>query len=88
MRQRPKKYLEYKILITPDLRTGNGQHCYTAFVPVLGIAIDGDTVEGTFENARALIEFHIESLRKEGTAIPVEKPAGEFITTARVAVPA
>lgn len=88
MRQRAKKYLEYKILITPDLRTGSERRCYTAFVPVLGIAADGDTVEEAFDNAKALIEFHLEALRKEGRAIPIEKPAGEFITTARVAMPA
>ena len=85
--QRTEKYLEYKILITPDLRTGTRKHCYTAFVPVLGIATDGDTVEEAFENTKALIEFHVESLHREKQPIPFEDSSREFITTARVAVP-
>ena len=88
MKTRAKKYLEYKILITPDTRIGTKRLCYTAFVPVLGIAVDGNTVEETFENAKALIRFHLESLRKEDRPIPMENSSGEFITTARIIIPA
>jgi predicted RNase H-like HicB family nuclease len=88
METRAKKYLEYKILITLDTRTGTKRRCYTAFVPVLGIAVDGNTVEETFENAKELIGFHLESLRKENKPIPIENSSEEFITTARIVIPA
>lgn len=88
MKQQAKNYLEYRIVITPDVRTGSRRACFTAFIPVLGIAADGDTVEEARENAKNLIAFHIESLKKEGEILPVEMVANEFITTARVPVPA
>jgi len=88
MRQRSKRYYEYRILITPDVRTGSGQRGFSAYVPALGIADDGDSVEEAYENIRALIIFHLESLRREKEPLPVEQPSAEFITTARVAVPA
>lgn len=88
MKQRAKNYLEYRIVIAPDVRTGSRRTCFTAFVPVLGIAADGDTVEEARENAKNLITFHIESLKKEGEVLPVESVANEFITTARIPMPA
>ena len=43
-----KKILNYRVVITPDQRTGTGKPCYTAYVPLLGIATDGDTIEEAF----------------------------------------
>lgn len=88
MKQRTKKHLEYKILITPDTRTGSRERCFTAYVPVLGIATSGGTVEETFVNVKGLIAFHLESLRKEGRPLPLEDTSNEFVATARIAVPA
>ncbi len=88
MKKKMRKYLEYRILITPDLRSGSRKRCYTALVPVLGIAADGDSTKEAFENIQKLIVFHLESLRKEGKSLPVEKFSGEIITTARVLIPA
>lgn len=88
MRQRQQKYLDYRIVITPDTRTGSGQHCFTAFVPTLGIATDGDSVEEALRNVQEMIAFHLECLRREKQPLPVEQPMTDFITTARVAVPA
>lgn len=88
MKQHIKNYLEYRIIIAPDVRTGSRRTCFTAFVPVLSIAVDGDTVEEARENAKNCIAFHIESLKKEGATLPVEAVAHEFITTARVPMPA
>ena len=87
MRRRNKKYLEYRILITPDVRTGSGERCFAAFVPVLGIATDGDSVEEALRNIRDMIVFHLECLRKEKQPVPMEH-AADFVTMARVAVPA
>lgn len=83
-----RKYLEYRVVITPDVRTGSGERCFTAFVPALGIADDGDSVEEAFQNIQKLISFHLESLRKEKQALPEESVSGGFIATARVAMPA
>ena len=82
-----QKYAEYRILITPDARTGSRTPCYTAHVPLLGIATSGDTVEEAFKNIKELISFHLEALRREGEVVPTEISAEEFIATARVAVP-
>lgn len=87
MKKQTKKYLEYRTLITPDIRNGSKENCYTALVPVLGIATDGDTVESALENVKNLIEFHLESLRAEKQLIPIEDFSREFIATARVAAP-
>ena len=88
MRHLNKKYIEYRIVITPDTRTGSGERCFTAFVPLLGIATGGDSVEEALENIREMITFHLECLRREKQSLPVEQPTADFITTARVAVPA
>ena len=86
--KRQKRYFEYRVVITPDVRTGSKDGCFTALVPVLGIAASGDTVEEAYRNVQELIIFHLEALRKEGASPPVEEPSGEFVATARVAVPA
>ena len=88
MKRRDKRYVEYRIVITPDVRTGSGEKGFTAFVPALGIADSGDSVEEAFQNIRKMIAFHLESLRKEKQILPVEQPSAEFITIARIAVPA
>ena len=88
MRRRPKRHIEYRIVITPDIRTGTGEHGFTALAPTLGIATGGDSVEEALQNIRELITFHLGCLRKEKRSLPMEQPAPDFITTARVAVPA
>ncbi|MBI3442471.1 MAG: type II toxin-antitoxin system HicB family antitoxin [Candidatus Sungbacteria bacterium] len=87
-RAKNKRYVEYQIVIAPDSRTGSQKSCFTAFVPALGIADDGDSVEEAFQNIRELITFHLKSLRKEKQPLPGEPVSGGFITTARIAVPA
>ena len=86
MSRQDKKYIEYRIVITPDTRTGSGERCFTAFVPLLGIATGGDSVEEALGNIREMIAFHLECLRREKQSLPMEQPMADFITTARVAV--
>lgn len=88
MRQRRQRYFEYRIVITPDTRTGSGERGFTALVPALGIATDGDSVEEALRHIQEMIAFHLECLRKEKQPLPVEQPTADFITTARVAMPA
>lgn len=86
MKRLQKKYVEYRVVIAPDVRTGSGERCFTAFVPALGIADDGDTVEEARDNIQKMIAFHLECLRREKQPVPVEQPLADFVTTARVAV--
>jgi len=85
MLKNTKKILEYRILITPDLRTGTNKKCFAAYVPVLGIATDGDTVEEARANAEELTSFHLDSLKKEGKPLPRETNV-DFISTAKVSI--
>ena len=87
MKQGSKKYMDYRVVITPDIRTGSGEPGFSALAPSLGIAVDGDSVEEALQNIRDMIVFHLECLRKEKQSLPVEHPVTDFITTARVAVP-
>jgi predicted RNase H-like HicB family nuclease len=82
-----RKILNYHILIEPDKQTGTGESCFTAFVPILGIATDGKTVEETLNSAKDLIQFHLESLTEEGEEIPVEQQESSFITRTSVYSP-
>lgn len=83
-----KKLLNYYVLIKEDRRTGTGKPCFSAFVPILGIAADGDSVEETLENIKETIRFHIECLVAEGEEVPTEERGEPFITTASVPYPA
>lgn len=57
-----------------------------AYVPILGIATDADFIEDAEKNIKSLIEFHIESLAREGEEIPIE--IGEtFVTRSQVNLP-
>lgn len=82
-----KKILNYRVVITPDERTGTGKPCYTGYVPLLGIATDGDTIEEALMNVQDAIRVYIKSLREDGEEIPLELIDGEFITTASVESP-
>ena len=82
-----KRYIDYRIVITPDTRTGSGDPGFTALVPALGIATGGDSVEEALRNVQEMIAFHLECLRREKQSLPMEQPVADFITTARVAVP-
>ena len=50
MRRQNKKYFEYRIVITPDVRIGSGERGFTALAPALGIATGGDSVEDALQN--------------------------------------
>ena len=62
--------LTYRILIETDQRTGTDEPAYTAYVPTLGIATDGDTLDETLANAREAIEAYVVSLEADGLDVP------------------
>lgn len=82
-----KSVFQYKVLISKDIQTGTGKSGFTAYVPKLGIADDGFTVEEALRNARTLIRFHLDCLIEEGKEIPAPDGEDSFVTSAAVTLP-
>lgn len=62
----------YTVLLKPEPDEGG----YSVSVPILpGCFTQGDTQEEALENARSMIEFHLECLEAEGEPIPEEVQA-------------
>ena len=60
----------YTVLFEPAEEGG-----YVATCPALpGLVTEGDTIEEVRGRAREAIEAYLESLRKDGQPIPVDKP--------------
>ena len=79
-----KRVLNYRIILTPDKRTGSGSACYVASCPTLGVVDDGDTSEEALKNIKETIKFHLESLKKEGKEIPVDRPEEELVANVQI----
>ncbi len=73
----------YKVVIRKDLRTGTDEVCYTAYVPELGIATDGDTIQEAVENSKELIKFQLECLVQEGQEVPIFAETESMVYDAR-----
>lgn len=81
-----QKIANYTVLIEKDQRTGTKKNCYSAVVPILGVATEADTLEQVQKNIQSLVQFHIESLASEGEQVPVEKETS-FITKIQALLP-
>lgn len=68
-----QRVANYTVVIEKEYRSGTKKTCYSAYVPVLGVATDADSLESAQEAIKKLVEFHLESLAQEGEPIPVEK---------------
>ena len=68
-----QRVANYTVVIEKEYRTSTKKSCYSAYVPVLGVATDADSLEEVQRSIKKLVEFHIESLAQEGEPIPVEK---------------
>ena len=64
----------YTTIINQEKRLGSEVVCYTAYVPVLGVATEGETADKAVQAIRKLVDFHLESLVEEGLEIPIESP--------------
>ena len=82
-----KSVLKYKVFISKDHQTGTDKPGYTAYVPKLGIADDGFTVEESLRNVQSLIRFHLDCLVEEGKEIPAPDDEESFVTSAAVTFP-
>lgn len=67
-----QKLASFTVLIEKEKRTGTNEVCYSAVVPILGIATDADTLEQVKKDVQKLIEFQLESLAEEREIIPTE----------------
>ncbi|HUD44853.1 MAG TPA: type II toxin-antitoxin system HicB family antitoxin [Patescibacteria group bacterium] len=76
----------YTVVIEKEKRLGTKKDCYSAFVPILGIATDSDTLEQVQKDITSLVQFHIESLAEEGEEIPIES-GQSFITKIEALLP-
>lgn len=59
-----RQVANYTVILEKQKRMGTNKWCYMAYVPVLGIATDADTIEEAEKAVKSLIEFHIESLNE------------------------
>lgn len=80
-----QRIFNYTVLISKEKRLGTKDDCYTALVPVLGIATEADTLEEIQKEAKSLIRFHLDSLVDEGEDIPSES-GDSFVTKFQMAV--
>ena len=58
--------LGYTTVINQEYRLGTDEICFTAYVPVLGIATEADTADQAIKDVEVLVNFHVESLTREG----------------------
>ena len=77
----------YTTVINREKRLGTEEVCYTAYVPVLGVATEADTAAGAKKAVEKLVNFHLESLADEGVEVPIESPRS-LVTTFRAELPA
>lgn len=81
-----KRIADYTVIFERQKRVGSDEECYVAFVPVLGIATDGDTLEESQKAIKSLIQFHVDSLVGEREEVPVESQA-PFVTRIQTNLP-
>ena len=81
-----QRIANYTVLINKERRIGTNEDCYSASVPVLGIATDANSLEAVQKEIDSLIQFHLDSLIEEGEKIPVES-AQTLITKYQTILP-
>lgn len=80
------KKLTYRVIIESDKRAGTNEDAYTAYVPVLGLAADGDTVDEALKNIEGSVSAFIRSLREDNLEIPQDATEQFLVATAQVTV--
>ena len=74
----------YQVLVQADRRIGTNERAYTAYVPVLGIATDGDSFEQALANAREAAEVYVASFVDDGLEVPTD--GGSFVAAASISL--
>ncbi len=83
------KYIaNYRVIIEPDEELGTGKSGFTAYVPKLGIADSGYSVEEALKNVTEGIACFVEALLKDGASIPIaDRVEEDLVTTASFVIP-
>jgi len=80
------KVLNYRVIIEKE-HYDDGTPVYSTYVPTLGIADYGPTIEGALENTKEGIKFHIECLIEEGEKVPLPDDVyNSLVTTSQVEI--
>lgn len=83
-----KKVANYRVIVEPDEEVGTGKAGFTAYVPKLGIADSGYSIEETLSNIKEGIRCWIEALLQDGEAIPEpDRVEADIVTTVSVEIP-
>ena len=81
-----KRLYNYRVIIEQDERTGTNELAYTAYVPTLGIATDGDTIDLALTNAQEAIEAYVGSLIDDKEEVPEDSPDCYLVANTKVRV--
>ena len=73
-------------MIEYDARTGTDEGAYTAYVPVLGLAADGDTIDEALKNVEGSVAAYVQSMREDNLEIPADAKEQFLVATAQVVV--
>lgn len=86
---RTESYIaNYRVIVEPDEELGTGKRGFTAYVPKLGIADSGYTVEEALKNVKEGIRCYLEALLKESQLLPEpDRIDQDLVTTASVVIP-
>lgn len=79
------RHQTYQVLVQADRRIGTNERAYTAYVPSLGIATNGDTFEETLANAREATAAYVESFVDDGLEVPTVDESS-FVATASISL--
>lgn len=81
------KFLDYHIVIEPDIQEDTGDRVYSAFCPNLGVAAWGKTVDETITHAKEAIESYVKSFTQHGKPIPSLRPGEEIVVRTQIRLP-
>lgn len=80
------KILNYRVIIEKE-HYADGTPVYTAFVPTLGVADYGPTVDTVLKSLKNGIELAVECMAEAGQEVPVDKVEETIVVNTRVSAP-
>ncbi|MEK7535012.1 MAG: type II toxin-antitoxin system HicB family antitoxin [Patescibacteria group bacterium] len=80
------KKLTYRVIVESDKRTGTNEDAFTAYVPVLGLAADGDTIDEALKNIEGSVSAFVQSMREDNLEIPEDAKEQFVVATAQVTI--
>ena len=75
--------MRYSVLLLPE----TDPDVYVAYVPVLGVVTQGDTLEDALVAAREAAVLAVRGMAADGEEVPTE-PAGAVVSAVEVTIPA